>query len=884
MSQENLPKGYDPAAIEQQWRDHWEQNKTFTPEMPAKSASYSIVIPPPNVTGNLHIGHALNLTLQDILCRHARQQGKTVLWVPGYDHAGIATQNVVERRLAADEGKSRDDLGREAFLERVWRWKEEYGGNITRQVKAMGCSVDWTRERFTMDEGLSRAVRKVFAGLYKQGLVYKGDYIVNWCTRCHTALADDEVDHVPQKTKLWSFNYPLEDGSGHITIATVRPETILGDVAIAVHPEDERYQHLVGKKAILPILRRPIPIIADNYVDREFGTGAVKITPAHDLNDWLIGEKHKLEVVQVIDDAGIMNAKAGPFAGLPKLEAREKVAAEFEKLGLLAKVEDYENSIGLCYRCKEIIEPHISTQWFVSMRPLADKAIAAVPSRTQLFPDTWLKTYYHWLDTVRDWCVSRQIWWGHRIPAWTCGNCGALLVEEEAPQQCDQCGCAELQQDQDVLDTWFSSALWPFSTLGWPEETQDLKTFYPTSVLVTGFDILFFWVARMMMLGLQFMDEVPFRHVYIHALVRDADGRKMSKSIGNVIDPLEMIGKYGTDALRFTLTAFAAMGRDIRLSEERIDGYRHFVNKIWNASRFALMNMPADGQLAPLDPGRVEGIHHQWILHRLEEVKADTLKSIGSYRFNDYAQGLYKFIWTELCDWYLELIKTDMQAGGEKQTAAQYVLWTVLRETLVLLHPVMPFVTAEVWAALPTPDGKPATDIALEPFPAARPACLKAEAAAQMSMVQEAIVAVRTIRAELNIAPALRLKAIIKPQDDAAACVLESQRPVIEALARLGELVIDVRAAAPRLAANQVASGNEIIVPLEGAVDFEAEKARLDKELVKLEKELAMLEGKLANPNYLEKAPPHLVERDRARVDELKDAALKLKQVRARFA
>jgi valyl-tRNA synthetase len=886
MSQESLPKGYEPAAIEQRWRDYWEENKSFTPELPVQGETYSIVIPPPNVTGNLHIGHALNLTLQDVLCRHARQLGKTVLWIPGSDHAGIATQNVVERRLA-QEGKSRHDLGRDAFIERVWAWKEEYGENIRKQNKALGVSVDWTRERFTMDEGLSRAVRKVFVSLYKEGLIYKGDYIINWCSRCHTALADDEVDHLPQKGKLWQIKYPLaEEGGGFVTIATTRPETMLGDTAVAVHPEDERYNRLIGKKVRLPLLNRLIPIIGDSYVDRSFGTGALKVTPSHDHNDWELGLKHKLEFIQVMDENGNMNANAGAFAGLHKEAARVKIVEELEKLGLLAEVKDYENSVGHCYRCKEIIEPHVSTQWFVAVRTLADKARDAVPGQTQLFPDIWLKTYYNWMDNIRDWCISRQIWWGHRIPAWNCQKCGELIVEEEAQKKCPRCGSENLVQEDDVLDTWFSSALWPFSTMGWPEQTPELQAFYPTSVLVTGFDILFFWVARMMMLGIHFMGKVPFDHVYIHALVRDAEGRKMSKSTGNVIDPLDMIQKYGTDSLRFTLTAFAAMGRDIRLSEERIDGYRHFVNKIWNAARFALLNLPA-GEISPVKPEEVQGTHHQWILHRLEELKKATLASIAAYRFNDAAQDLYKFIWTELCDWYLELVKLDMQTEGAAKGQAQCVLWTVLRETMIMLHPVMPFVTAEIWAAMPVLANsgmkKGHRDLAVELYPVARPACLKPEAVTRMHIVQEAISAVRTIRAELNIAPSLKLKTIVRPLDKTMAEIIEQHREMIIALSRLQSLTIDAKAEAPKLSAGQVACGNEIIVLLEGAVDLQAEKARLDKELGKLEKEQSMLENKLANASYVDKAPAHLVARDRLRVDELKTARDNLKKVRSKF-
>ena len=884
-----LPKGYEPQDVESRWRAFWEDNNSFTPRLDdpatAGAEAYSIVIPPPNVTGNLHMGHALNLTLQDILCRHARQLGKQVLWVPGEDHAGIATQNVVERRLAA-EGKSRHDLGREAFIERVWEWKEEYGDNIRKQIRAMGASVDWTRERFTMDEGLSRAVRQVFVRLYNEGLIYKGQYIINWCNRCHTALADDEVEHSPQKTKLWLIKYPLEDGSGFLTIATTRPETMLGDTAVAVHPEDERYAQAVGKKVRLPLTDRLIPVIADNYVDREFGTGALKVTPSHDHNDWHLGHKHKLDFIQVIDDEGRMNDKAGAYTGLTKEEARAKVAADLEALGLLQEVRDYENSVGHCYRCNAVIEPHVSVQWFVAVKTLAEKARAAMPDQTQIFPTAWLKTYYNWMDNIRDWCISRQIWWGHRIPAWTCDNCRKLLVLESEPERCPDCGHSAFTQDPDVLDTWFSSALWPFSTLGWPAKTPELARFYPTSVLVTGFDILFFWVARMMMMGLHFMEQVPFHHVYIHALVRDAQGKKMSKSSGNVIDPLSMIGKYGTDSLRFTLAAFAAMGRDIRLSEDRIEGYRHFMNKIWNASRFALMNLEADAPSA-VDLAAVEGLHHRWILHRLEELKSAQLAALAEYRFNDVAFTLYKFVWNEFCDWYLELIKPDMQPdaddpAGTRKATARFVLWTVLRETLALLHPLVPFITSEVWNSLPGSDSEP--DLSAVSFPVRRDLSHFAADAENMEMIQEAIVAVRTIRAELNIAPSLRLKAVIRPASPEAQALLEAQRPLIMVLARLDSLDIDPAAQAPRLSASNVAKGNEIIVPLTGAIDFAAEVARLDKELAKLGKEHAMLSGKLANPAYVEKAPQDLVERDQARVAELADAKVKLLALKERFA
>ena len=878
MAENTLPKGYEPHDVESRWRKHWEDNKTFTPDLDAPGEPYSIVIPPPNVTGMLHIGHALNLTLIDVLCRHARQKGKNVLWVPGTDHAGIATQNVVERALAKD-GIKRHDLGREAFVDKVWEWREDYGHRILDQVRALGASVDWSRLRFTMDEGLSKAVRKVFVDLYKQGYIYKGDYIINWCARCHTALADDEVEHEQSKGRLWHIRYRMADGSGFLTIATTRPETILGDSAVCVHPEDERYTHLIGRKVLVPIINREVPVIADAYVDREFGTGALKVTPSHDHNDWQLGQTHKLEFIQAIDDNGIMKDVAGPYAGLHKDECRKRIVADIEALGDLVKVEDIEHAVGHCYRCHTVVEPHVSMQWFVAATKLAPRARAAVPEMTKVLPETWQKTYFNWLDNIRDWCISRQIWWGHRIPAWTCSECGALVVSEDAPQRCTSCGSTTLTQDEDVLDTWFSSALWPFSTMGWPDKTRELSMFYPTSVLVTGFDILFFWVARMMMMGLHFMDQVPFHHVYLHALVRDAEGRKMSKSLGNAINPLEMIDKYGCDAMRFTLTAFAAMGRDIKLSEERIEGYRHFVNKLWNAARFALMNLP-ETQPAPVDLEKVQGVHHQWILHRLEMFKQEMDTALAEYRFNDAAQGGYKFLWGEFCDWYLELIKPDMQDESRKPVA-QYVLWTVLREMLILLHPIMPFVTAEIWQALPGGQGK---DLALEQYPAPRPGCVKPVESERMEFVQGVIVAVRTIRSELNISPSLRLKTLMQPVDEAQAGVLRDADEMIRTLARLEELVIDAAAQAPKASASGVVQGCQIIVPLSGAVDLAGELARLDKEMGKLDKELNAIGLKLANESFVARAPVEVVQRERDRAAQMADARSKLEILRARFA
>lgn len=879
---DTLPKGYEPHDVEARWRKHWEDDKTFTPDPDAPGEPYSIVIPPPNVTGALHIGHALNHTLIDVLCRHARQKGKNVLWVPGTDHAGIATQNVVERALAK-EGKSRKDLGREAFINRVWEWRDEYGHRILDQARALGDSVDWTRLRFTMDEGLSAAVRKVFVQLYNEGLIYKGDYIINWCSRCHTALADDEVEHEQSRGKLWKVRYQLADGSGHITIATTRPETIPGDTAICVHPEDERYTALIGKKAVVPVLGREIPIIADAYVDREFGTGALKVTPCHDHNDWMLGKKHDLVFLKAIDENGVMTAEAGAYAGLAKEECRTRIVADIEAAGQLEGIEEIDHAVGHCYRCHTVVEPHVSTQWFVAATKMAPAARDAVPGMTKIFPETWLKTYYHWLDNIRDWCISRQIWWGHRIPAWNCESCGELVVAEEAPAVCPKCGGA-LKQEEDVLDTWFSSALWPFSTMGWPEDTKDLRRWYPTSVLVTGFDILFFWVARMMMMGIHFMGEVPFKDVYLHALVRDASGRKMSKSTGNVIDPLEMINKYGCDALRFTLTAFAAMGRDIRLSEERIEGYRHFVNKLWNAARFALMNLPEEAP-APVAPETVPGLHHQWLLHRLEVVKQDMDKALADYRFNDAAQLGYKFLWNEFCDWYLELIKPDMQSEDPKRKAeAQYVLWLALRELLVLLHPIVPFVTAEIWAALPVSAGEKATDIARELYPAARTACQRPVEAGRMELIQGIIVAVRTIKAELGISPSHKVSLMLHPVDAAQAELLEANSQCMATLARLETLTIGADVHAPKASASAVVEGCQVIVPLKGAVDLNGELARLDKEIAKLEKDVVGVNMKLSNESFVSRAPADVVARERERAEKLLDAKEKMQALRARFA
>lgn len=879
MTTKTLAKGYEPQEVEARWRDRWEKGQAFTPDLDAPGEPYSIVIPPPNVTGALHIGHALNITLQDVLCRYHRQKGRKVLWVPGADHAGIATQNVVERRLLT-EGKTREDLGREKFVEKVWEWKTEYESRIHNQIKRMGASVDWTRSRFTMDEGLSRAVREVFVSLYEQGLIYRGEYIINWCSRCHTALADDEVEYVPRTSTLTKIRYPLADGSGHLTVATVRPETMLGDTAVAVHPDDERYQAFIGKTVILPLAEREIPVIADKYVDMEFGTGCLKITPAHDMNDWEIGRKHELPMLKVIDDEGRMNENAPErFVGMTAEECRKAVVEELRAKGLLEAEESYDHNVTACYRCKTTVEPNVSKQWFVAVKPLAAKAREAVEQGdTRIFPEAWAKTYFDWLDNIRDWCISRQLWWGHRIPVWYCQGCYRQFASRTDLETCPECG-SSLMQDEDVLDTWFSSALWPFSTLGWPEKTRELAAFYPTSVLVTAFDILFFWVARMMMMGTHFMGQVPFHHVYLHALVRDEEGKKMSKSTGNVIDPLDMVEKYGCDALRFTLTSFAAMGRDIKLAEARIEGYRHFVNKLWNAARFTLMNL--DDTLPDLDLAKAEGLHHRWILSRLERVKAEVDKAAQGYAFNDYAQTLYGFVWHEFCDWYLEMAKPDLTSDDPARKAmAQKVLWTALSEILVLLHPVMPFVTQEIWSNLPA---TPGDDISRMPYPTSRPQCADADTEAAMSLLQESIVAVRNIRGELNIAPSKDLAVMVRPASEAHAATLAANEELIRRLARVTSLEVGAEVKPPKASASQVVQGGELFVPLAGAVDFDAELARLDKELAKATKDVEVVSRKLANKDFVAKAPKDVVEKEKEKLSTAQERQEKLAKLQERL-
>ncbi|PIE58933.1 MAG: valine--tRNA ligase [Desulfobulbus propionicus] len=862
-----LPKGYKFAEVEQRWYARWLDEKTFAAGMEEGKPSFSIVIPPPNVTGVLHIGHALNNTLQDILIRYHRMKGENTLWVPGTDHAGIATQNVVERQLVA-ENTTRHDLGREGFIQRVWQWRAEKGGTIINQLKRLGASCDWDRERFTMDEGLSMAVREVFVRLYKEGLIYKGDYIVNWCPRCHTALADDEVEHDPMDGKLYHLRYPFADGSGQVVVATTRPETMLGDTAVAVHPEDERYQGLDKVGIALPLTDRIIPVVLDYHVQREFGTGALKVTPAHDRDDYEIGLRHDLERLKVMDDHGVMNQAAGVYAGLDRFECRQKIVEDLKKQGFLERIEDYQHAVGKCYRCATVVEPTISKQWFVSVRPLADKAVAAVrEGRITLYPNTWYKSFYAWMDNIRDWCISRQIWWGHRIPAWTCPECGEVIVELDDPLTCERCGGTGLRQEADVLDTWFSSAIWPFSTLGWPEQSKELATFYPTSILITSFDILFFWVARMMMMGLHFMDEVPFHDVYLHALVRDKHGKKMSKSTGNVIDPLVMLEQYGTDAFRFSLTAFAAQGREIRMDEERVEGYRRFINKLWNAARFAQMHLhevsPATREVVTR-PEELDLVH-QWILSRTNQTVIQVRAALDEYRFNDVALIMYQFIWHAFCDWYVEWIKGDLYSKeASRIRQARGVLLHVLETILKLLHPVAPFVTEEIWSQLPGAR----TTIMTETFPEADGSLHNLAAESRMELLMEVISGLRTVRTEAELHPTAKIEAVIICPDNEKRALLAMFTDAIQTMVRAATVTLVSEGTVPDDAGHAMVQDIELVVPLSGLIDVEAELEKLSREQAKLEKELQRVRGKLANEKFLTNAPAAVVAKEKEKLAE----------------
>lgn len=880
VTMKELEKSYNPKGIEGKWYTLWSERGYFSPEA-SGGKPYSIVIPPPNVTGSLHMGHALNAALQDILIRWKRMLGYRCLWVPGTDHAGIATQNVVERELAK-EGLDRNTLGREAFIERIWKWKAEYGGRIIHQLKRIGASCDWSRERFTLDEGLSRAVREVFVRLYEEGLIYRDNRLINWCPRCHTALSDLEVEHEELDGLLTYLRYPLSDGGGYVIVATTRPETMLGDTAVAVNPGDERYRDIIGKTLQLPLTGRAIPVISDSAVDPSFGTGAVKVTPAHDFNDEAMAKRQSppLDFVTVIDDRGRMTEDAGRvYAGMDRYECRRRVVKDLKEAGLLEKEEKYRYSVGHCYRCKTIIEPLSTLQWYVSVKPLAGEAMTAVKDgRIRIVPGTWENTYFSWMENIKDWCISRQIWWGHRIPVWYCQemeneDCRrrkGVVVLRETPRECPYCGSLKLVQDEDVLDTWFSSSLWPFSTLGWPDETADLRTFYPTSVLVTGFDILFFWVARMSMMGIKFMEAVPFRDVYIHALVRDSKGQKMSKSKGNVVDPLIMIEKYGADAFRFSLAAFAAQGRDIRFSEERVEGYRYFVNKLWNAARFVMMNAEAAGVAADVRQSglrAVKDLAGRWVLSRLAATTEEVNKALGDYRFNDAASSIYQFIWHEFCDWYIEMSKDALYSDAGDKAETISCLLSVLDSSLRLLHPFMPFVTEEVWQSIGKAGEKSGESIVISPYPTDLPRDHDAEE--EMFYLMEAVVGIRNVRGEMNISPGLEVRAFVRTFTDRASEVLMENSSFIKRLARVTEMTIGRGIERPKGAATAVKDSFEIYVPLEGLLNITAEIDRLMKEKKKVEESLGLLERKMMNDDFLKRAPRDIVEKEKAKHQEL---------------
>jgi valyl-tRNA synthetase len=859
-----LNKAYEPGQVEQKWYGKWEADGLFNANADDPGRPFSIVIPPPNITGSLHIGHAFNCTIQDVLIRYKKACGFNALWLPGTDHAGIVTQYVVEKRLAA-RNISRKEIGREKFIEEVWNWRAESGGTIINQLKRLGCACDWRRERFTMDEGLSNAVKKVFVTLDREGLIYRGDYIINWCPRCLTALSDLEVEPEDSTGSLYHIAYPLEDKSGEIIVATTRPETMLGDTAVAVNPEDPRYSGMKGKNVILPLMNTPIPIIMDPYVTMDFGTGALKITPGHDFNDFEIGKKHGLKAISIFDENGNLNENAGQYKGMERFESRKRILADLEALGLLKKVEPYKYKIGHCYRCRTIVEPTVSKQWFVATKTLAEPAIKAVRNKdTEIIPSMWEASYFHWMENIRDWCISRQLWWGHRIPAWYC-KCGEIIVDIEEPKSCTKCGGTELEQESDVLDTWFSSGLWPFSTLGWPEDKKDVKVFYPTSVLVTSFDILFFWVARMMMLGLKMMGEVPFKHVYIHALVRDAHGQKMSKSKGNVVDPLVMMEKYGTDAFRFTLAAFAAQGRDIKLAEERIEGNRHFVNKIWNASRFVLMNIDESDSLPSLSGIKPSQLEDKWILTRLSRTVEEVRRAIETYHFDEAAGVLYRFTWNEFCDWYIEMAKLRLTSGYEEEKReVRGVLLFVLENVLRLLHPFMPFVTEEIRTFIPGATGS----IMKAPYPEPVSVPRFPAEEEEMATVIEVIKGIRNVRGENRVSPAMEIPAVIKA-DGSATTLLERNRGHLLKQARLKSLEITGGKVDASGSACQVVGNIEIFIPLKGLVDAAAEIKRIDKELANLEAELGRAQKKLSNESFVKNAPPEVVQTEKDRLSEV---------------
>ena len=860
---------YNPKEIEQQWYTYWEEKGYFHEEVDTNKEPFSIVLPPPNVTGQLHMGHALDNTLQDILIRTKRMQGYNVLWMPGTDHAGIATQVKVEENLMKTEGKSRHELGREEFLKRVWEWKKEYGSTIVKQIRSLGASCDWTRERFTLDEGYQDAVLKVFVALYEKGLIYRGERITNWCPNCLTALSDIEVEHEDENGHLWHIKYPvIGEEDVFLTVATTRPETMFGDVAVAVNPNDERYAHLVGKELLLPFVNRHIPIIADEYVDQSFGTGCVKITPAHDPNDFEMGQRHNLESIVVMNPDGTMNAGAGHFVNMPRELARKQVVAELEAQGLLEKVDDHGHSVGHCSRCNTTVEPMVSKQWFVSMEPLAKPALEVVRDKSiEFVPERFTKTYTNWLESIRDWCISRQLWWGHRIPAWYCQDCGETIVTTETLTECPHCH-GKVEQDPDVLDTWFSSALWPFATMGWPKNTEEVKHWYPTSVMVTGYDIIFFWVARMIFMGLEFKEEIPFKHVFIHGLVRDSQGRKMSKSLGNGINPLEVIEEYGADALRFTLVTGNTPGNDMRFYMERVEANRNFANKIWNASKFVLMNLEGfDESFVPSTEDYT--LADKWILEEYNKTVTNITNNLDKFELGEAASAVYDFIWNTYCDWYIELAKPRLynKEGGRDRQTAQYLLVSILRHMMELLHPFMPFVTEHIWQHLPH-EGE---SIMVAPWPSTLSMEGFSSAAAHMNVMMDGIKGIRNMRAEMNVPMGKRSEVILVPATEELKGILETHGDYFHTLGWAEKVtVLSPDAPKPENATVTVVNGLEVYLLLKDLIDADKEKERIAKEQATVLKEIARLEGKLNNQGFLAKAPEAVVAKEKEKLEEYK--------------
>ncbi len=888
----NLSDRYNPQEVESRIYQSWEEWGAFKAQDLSTKPPFSIILPPPNVTGFLHLGHALDHTIQDLLVRWKRMNGFNTLWLPGTDHAGIATQSVVEKELKK-EGLTRHQLGRNAFVEKVWEWKNQYGNRIYSQMKKLGDSCDWDRATFTLDEGVSRAVRKVFATLYKKGWIYKGTRLVNWSTPLESAISDLEVEYKQIKGTLYHIHYPLENKSGFLVVATTRPETMLGDTAVCVNPEDARYQHLIGKNVILPLLNKSIPIIADTYVDKTFGSGVVKMTPAHDFNDYKIGKTHNLQFINILEKNGLLNENAGPYKGLKVQEARKRVLEDLKKENLIVKEEPYVHSVGHCSRTGAVVEPYLSEQWFLKMDKLAIPARRVAESGTLVFePESWTKVYLHWMNIIEDWCISRQLWWGHQIPAWYCKNCDHITVSESDVTACENCQSADIHQDEDVLDTWFSSALWPFSTMGWPDDTETQKTFYPTSYLVTGHDIIFFWVARMIMMGLEFKGDIPFRKVYIHGLVRDSQGRKMSKSLGNSVDPVEMIDKHGADALRFSFLAHLYSGKDFKFSEQRLEGYRNFMNKIWNAARFVLSNLedfkaPAEGVKALPSKSDLT-VFDQWILYSLGEVERKVEESLGNDRFSDAAQALYHFVWHQFCDWYIEFTKPILQGDKNKEReATQLVLVQVLNRIVRLLHPFTPFITEEIYQKLPIKGKACVTD----QYPTAENdqplISMGSESAAlEVELVKEVITAVRNIRGENRISPAVALDIRLDIADDRTQKILSENRGPIVSMARLGKLDIGTEGDMSKCAVEPVSVKDlqvKVVIPLEGLVDFAEEVKRIQKAIEKLNKDVTMLTNKLSNEKFVQNADEDVIAADRSTLESSKRKLAQLQEALIRF-